>query len=146
MSLEDLTTNTALASAVRVLSLSADPEGRVYVSSWEHRSLPVWATQFHPEKNAYEWGDALHIPHSAGAVRVTQAFANYLVDAARRAGPGHGVSLADEAAGALDDLLIYNFAPVFTGAHGEGKHPFFDQAYVFKPWDESGGRVAAAER
>ena len=146
MSLQDLTANPSLASAVDVLSLSADPEGRVYVSSWEHARLPVWATQFHPEKNAYEWGDALHIPHSSGAVRVTQAFANFLVDAARRAGPGHGVSAEAEGRGALDDLLIYRYPPLFTGGHGPGAHPFFDQAYVFRPWREAGRVVAGRGR
>ena len=144
VSLESLVANKALAASVNVLSLSSDgTDGRVYVSSWEHRSLPVWATQFHPEKNAWEWGDAWHIPHERGAVlALSQGFANVLVDAARRAGPGHGPSLAEEAAGALDDFLIYNFPPAFTGRHDGPDTPFFDQAYVFKAWDDE-GRVAA---
>jgi gamma-glutamyl hydrolase len=138
VSLESLMASRPLAEAVDVLSLSADnTDGKVYVSSWEHRRAPVWATQFHPEKNAFEWGDALAIPHDGRAVvALTQAFANVFVDAARRAGPGHGVSLEAEGKGALDDLLIYNTPPVFTGRHDGPDPPFFDQAYVFGPWKE----------
>ena len=37
----------------------------------ESKLYPFTATQWHPEKNAFEWGDKLHIPHSRGAVEVT---------------------------------------------------------------------------
>lgn len=30
---------------------------------------PVSATQWHPEKNAFEWNRRTHIPHEPGAVR-----------------------------------------------------------------------------
>lgn len=39
----------------------------------ESKKYPYTATQWHPEKNAYEWGDKLHIPHSKGAIDVTYA-------------------------------------------------------------------------
>ena len=39
----------------------------------ESKRYPYTATQWHPEKNAYEWGDKLHIPHSRGAIEVTHA-------------------------------------------------------------------------
>jgi gamma-glutamyl hydrolase len=153
VSLESLVANPDLVDAVNVLSLSADAtDGKVYVSSWEHRALPVWATQFHPEKNAFEWGDSLNIPHAGEAVAaLSQAFANVFVDAARRAGPGHGVSLDAEAGGALDDLLIYNTPPVYTGRHDGPEPPFFDQVYLFAPWKEGegvreGGNGTAARR
>lgn len=148
VSLESLMANEKLAESVRVLSLSSDStDGKVYVSSWEHRTLPVWATQFHPEKNAWEWGDGLHIPHQGEAVvALSQGFANVFVDAARRAGPGHGVSLEEEGKGALDDFLIYGTPPTFTGRHDGPEAPFFDQVYEWGPWEEEerrkGGRVA----
>ena len=41
---------------------------------------PVTATQWHPEKNAFEWARDLDIPHDKGAIAVTQAVANFVVD------------------------------------------------------------------
>ena len=51
--------------------------------------LRVYATQFHPEKNLFEWGQAASgellqaIPHSHAAVAVSQYFANFFVDECR---------------------------------------------------------------
>ena len=44
---------------------------------------PVTATQWHPEKNAFEWARHLDIPHDKGAIAVTEAVANFIVDEAR---------------------------------------------------------------
>jgi gamma-glutamyl hydrolase len=78
-----------------------------------HAQYPVTATQWHPEKNAFEFPRHLHIPHSSQAVRLpskdsylsavqlwllrkstvrfcaaqvelTHAVAKFLVDSARR--------------------------------------------------------------
>lgn len=49
------------------------PWVQVYISTMESKKYPYTATQWHPEKNAYEWGDKLHIPHSKGAIDVTFA-------------------------------------------------------------------------
>ncbi len=45
---------------------------------------PVYATQWHPEKNAFEWASFLRIPHSPDAIEVTQEFANFFVSGARK--------------------------------------------------------------
>lgn len=43
--------------------------------------MPFYATQFHPEKNSFEWATRLKgIPHSKNAIRVGQYFANFFVD------------------------------------------------------------------
>ena len=45
---------------------------------------------------------------------------------------------------AEDDLLIYNYPPKFTGRHVKASdRPWLDQAYVFGPWEEGAGVVAA---
>ena len=145
VSLESLMGEPGLRDAVDVLSLSADPEGRVYVSSYEHRTLPFVATQWHPEKNAFEWGDKLHIPHASGAVAVTHAVAAFLGVHARASAHAPRDVLEE------DDALIYNHAVSFTGRHADaGDRPWLDQAYVLPPWKEwvrdhpprSGGRAA----
>ena len=44
---------------------------------------PVTATQWHPEKNAFEYARHLDIPHDKDAIAVTQAVANFVVDEVR---------------------------------------------------------------
>lgn len=148
-----------LKENVDVLSLSSDPEGRVYVSSMEHKSLPFSATQWHPEKNAYEWGDKLHIPHSEAAVEVTRALSKVFVAGARRNshvvtkkratrregeevenndgdGDAPAPAPADVDVVAEDELLIYNHPLTFTGRHRRQEdRPWLDEAYIFPPWE-----------
>lgn len=38
-----------------VLSYSHDKNGNVFVSMVEAKKYPIYAVQFHPEKNAFEW-------------------------------------------------------------------------------------------
>lgn len=131
ISLTSFEAEEKLRESVEVLSLSSDPEGRVYVSSMEHKTLPFSATQWHPEKNAFEWGDKLHIPHSEGAVEVTHAVGKFFIDGARRNSHGlNGDVLAK------DDLLIYNHPLTFTGRHEKREdRPWLDEAYIFPPWE-----------
>jgi gamma-glutamyl hydrolase len=123
---EDVAANERLSAFFKVLSLSLARDGRPYVSTMEARDYPVYATQWHPEKNAYEWTSTLSIPHSPDAVEVTQESANFFVGEARR--NSHAARDALEE----DDFLIYNWAPDFTGrakAHG-GEEMDFEQIYV----------------
>ena len=48
-----------------ILSLNADEDGLEFISSFEAKDFPIFGTQFHPEKNAYEWAPSRPgIPHS----------------------------------------------------------------------------------
>lgn len=123
---EDVAASERLSAFFKVLSLSIAKDGRPYISTMEARDYPVYATQWHPEKNAYEWTSSLKIPHSPDAVEVTQEAANFFVGEARRS--AHAARDALE----LDDFLIYNWAPDFTGRakeHG-GEEMDFEQIYV----------------
>lgn len=40
---------------------------------------PVYAVQWHPEKNNFVWTSKAHINHDASAVRVSQYFADFFV-------------------------------------------------------------------
>lgn len=44
----------------------------------------MYATQWHPEKNAFEWASFLRIPHSPEGIEVTQEMANFFVSEARK--------------------------------------------------------------
>lgn len=59
-----------------VLSTNSDSRGRPFVSTIEGKQYPVSASQWHPEKNNFEWGKIGKlgyeaIPHSEEAVSIT---------------------------------------------------------------------------
>ncbi len=60
--------NPPLGKFWKVLSLSLDKQGAAYISTMEGRAYPFTATQWHPEKNPFEWTPSLHIPHTFDAV------------------------------------------------------------------------------
>jgi hypothetical protein len=48
-----------------LLSVNHDLEGQEFVSTLEARDYPFFASQFHPEKNMFEWSPTHpSIPHS----------------------------------------------------------------------------------
>ncbi|OWM88576.1 gamma-glutamyl hydrolase 2-like isoform X2 [Punica granatum] len=111
--------NSDLSSFFKVLTTSADGENKVYVSTVQARSYPVTAFQWHPEKNAFEWGLSM-IPHSDDAIQVTQHVANFFVSEARK-------SLNRPSARKVLDNLIYNYSPTYCGRAGKG----YDEVYIF---------------
>ncbi|GAB4849328.1 Gamma-glutamyl hydrolase 2, variant 2 [Ancistrocladus abbreviatus] len=108
-----------LSSFFNVLTTSADEEDKVYVSTVQAQKYPVSAFQWHPEKNAFEWGLSM-IPHSEDAVQVTQHAANFLISEARK-------SSNRPPARAVLDNLIYNYSPTYCGKAGKG----YDEVYIF---------------
>ncbi|CAK9134155.1 unnamed protein product [Ilex paraguariensis] len=111
--------NVDLCSFFEVLTTSADENNEVYVSSVQAHSYPVTAFQWHPEKNAFEWGLSM-IPHSEDAVQVTQHVANFFVSEARK-------SLNRPPVRTVLDNLIYNYSPTYCGKAGKG----YDEVYIF---------------
>ncbi|CAI9088839.1 OLC1v1023282C1 [Oldenlandia corymbosa var. corymbosa] len=91
----------------------------VYVSTVMGQHYPVTGFQWHPGKNAFEWGLST-IPHSEDAVRVTQHVANFFVSEARKS------SNRPPAREVLDNL-IYNYTPTYGGKAGRG----YDEVYIF---------------
>lgn len=67
-------------------------------------------TQWHPEKNAFEWNPKEAIPHSAHAVSVMQWVANFFMSEARK-NDHHFESVEAET-----EALIYNYRTTFTNA------------------------------
>lgn len=65
--------NSDLREFYDVLSTNSDPvNGRVFVSSMEAKKYPVLATQWHPEKNNFEWLWPGAVPHSSNAIRLSE--------------------------------------------------------------------------
>lgn len=120
--------NAALDDFFDVLTLSRDRDDKVYVSTMEAKKYPISATQWHPEKNAFEWTLDEDIPHHPDAIEVTQEVANYVVGAARN---NHH---APRSRSEEEDLLIYNWHDGlrYSGKRQyEGEEVDFDEIYVF---------------
>ncbi|KAF2592061.1 hypothetical protein F2Q70_00045672, partial [Brassica cretica] len=111
--------NPSLSSFFDILTTSADKDGKTYVSTIRSKRYPVTAFQWHPEKNAFEWGSS-EIPHSEDAIQVTQHAANYLVSEARK-------SLNRPSSEKVLSNLIYNYKLTYSGYKGSGN----DEAYIF---------------
>ncbi|KAK3424523.1 hypothetical protein EUGRSUZ_F01296 [Eucalyptus grandis] len=116
---ERLMQSTDLTNFFKVLTTSMDGDNKVYVSTAQAHSYPVTAFQWHPEKNAFEWGLSM-IPHSDDAIQVTQHVANFFVSEARK-------STNRASARKVLDNLIYNYSPTYCGKAGKG----YDEVYIF---------------
>jgi len=80
---------------------------------------PIYGTQWHPEKNAFEWTRP-YIPHSPSAIKTTFYMAEFFVSEARK--NFHRFE-TEEGEG---KALIYNYSPVYTGIKSA-----FEQMYFF---------------
>ena len=81
---------------------------------------PFYGTQWHPEKNTFEWTTKEGINHSYHAVVIAQTAANFFVNEARKS--EHHFDSVDEEASAL----IYNYPVTYTGQSSN-----FEQIYFF---------------
>lgn len=114
--------NVELKSTLSMLSTNVDRNGKPFVSMVEGTNLPVYATQWHPEKNMFEWDQLENIPHTTAAVVAAMAPAQFFVNEARKNNRTFG-SLQE-----LQDALIYNYPVVYTGK----ADPSFQQSYFFE--------------
>ena len=125
----DYSKNPKLPNVVNILSTNRDRKGKEFISTVEGaKGLPVWATQFHPEKNIFEqtraipkhWWPYEQISHTRAAVAASQYMANFFVDQAR--GSSHRYETAEEEWKAL----VYQKTTTTSMAPG------FAQIYTFR--------------
>lgn len=81
------------------LSTNVDKGGLRFISTMEHKTLPIYATQWHPEANAHD-RDHVTVNHSHEAVQAMQYLAAFFVQEARDKGLGPGD------AGLLNDYIV----------------------------------------
>ncbi|XP_028401047.1 gamma-glutamyl hydrolase-like [Dendronephthya gigantea] len=93
----------------RVLSTNIGRKGTKFVSTMEGNKYPFYGSQWHPEKNPFEWTTALNIPHYAMSIEVTQYMSNFFVNQTRL--NRHKFKSIEEE----QTHLIYNYSPVYTG-------------------------------
>jgi len=106
------------------LSYNYDRNNLEYLSTIEAKNYPFIGTQFHPEKNIFEWAEKEpRIPHSRHAVHVSLYFATHFVNLARKS--TH--SFLDRES--LEKFLIYQYQPYFVGR--KEIDSTFEQVYLF---------------
>jgi gamma-glutamyl hydrolase len=111
-----------LSTRFTALSTNVDRNGKPFVSSMEGKGgLPIFATQFHPEKVPFEWNPTAATNHGFDSILANQLLALVFVNQTR----SNFRSFPDPQLEA--DSLIYQFNPLFTGL----VHPNFQQIYFF---------------
>merc|ERR1712150_290766 len=103
-----------------------DESGNDFVSTIEAYDYPIYGTQWHPEKNNFEFTTLYNgLPHSSEAVKASQYMANFFVDEARR-------SMHQFPSEKLEkNALIYNYQPVYSAVKYSGLLGHFEQIYLF---------------
>ncbi|XP_068438048.1 gamma-glutamyl hydrolase-like [Clinocottus analis] len=118
MTLSTHKTNEELSNFYKVISTNTDGTTE-FVSTIEAYDYPIYGTQWHPEKNAFEWRNS-YIPHSASAIKTGFYMAYFFVKEAKK--NFHRFESEEEE----QKALIYNYNPVQTRASS-----LFEQIYVF---------------
>ena len=115
--------NKNMTNFYNILSTSVDRNGIEFVSTMEGKHYPFFSTQWHPEKNSFEWNSTRNMSHVQKAIETTQYMSNIFVNKARLSQHKFKSQEKEEAA------LIYNYPPSYTGGY-----TIFEQVYFF---DES---------
>ena len=93
----------------------------------EHKKYPLYASQWHPEKNQFEWvvGKGVgNINHDWNAIQVGQYFGNFIVNEARK-NDQHFLNKTEE----TESLMYnYNHYKVYTGKERDAD---FEEIYKF---------------
>jgi len=79
-------THNNLQSFYTVLSTNLDRDGKEFVSTMEALRYPIYATQWHPERNQFEWDPQEPIEHSLLSIECVQYLANFFVEETRKNG------------------------------------------------------------
>ena len=110
------------------IAIGRDRAGAAFTAIVEgSNGAPLYGTQFHPEKAAFEWDPRLEIPRGADAVALGQSLANFFVERARRS--KREPSRAGGGRVSEDELVMANHAPTFVGKGGY-RGTEFDEVYA----------------
>lgn len=121
ISTETYSQDEQLKKFYNCLSTNRGKKGKEFVSTIEAYDYPFYGTQWHPEKNSFEWTLHETINHSEEAVAVTQYVADFFVNQARLS--GHRFPSKEEE----DAALIYHDNPIYC----KPELTHFEQCYIF---------------
>ncbi|XP_059139703.1 gamma-glutamyl hydrolase A-like isoform X2 [Physella acuta] len=98
----------------RLMSTSIGRDKQEFVSTFEAYKYPFYGVQWHPEKNIFIWANNQVIDHSFDAVKITQYFADFFVNEARKS--SHVYDSSDAEAHAVIENGMRVFVPNFNTA------------------------------
>ncbi|CAH0494004.1 unnamed protein product [Peronospora farinosa] len=116
----------SLTNFYTVLATNVDRQGVEFISAFEAKEYPVYAVQFHPETNSFEYGEYLDgtpyevIDHSREGIASGQYFANFFINEARK----NELRFKDPKV--ERKALIYNYQTSTV------TYPGFVESYIFK--------------
>merc|ERR1711924_25010 len=84
---EHFESTESLSDFFNMISTNNDRQGVNFVSTIEAFNYPIYGTQWHPEKNIFEWEKVDGAPyeainHSPSAIKIAQYVSNYFVEKA----------------------------------------------------------------
>jgi len=106
--------NRKLSEFYRLIATNADRKGLYSISVIEGKLYPIYAVQFHPERNAFEWDLQETASHTSHAIRSMQYLSNFFVDECRK--NFHRYESEKEE----NQALIYNYPVMYTGNDTSG--------------------------
>ncbi|KAI8794348.1 gamma-glutamyl hydrolase [Biomphalaria glabrata] len=109
---EDYKNIPVLNTFYQVLSTNVGRDNKEFVSTFEGFKYPFYGVQWHPEKNVFFWPDNQVINHDSNAIKVSQYFANFFVDEARKS--SHHFNSSDTEARAVIENALRVFVPNFN--------------------------------
>ena len=104
--------NENLRTNFTITSFTDNGNSTPYAASVEGTQMPVFGTQFHPEKPGFEWANKANINSSSQAVELQQYYANFFVNETRR----NNKTISNKF---IERLSIWNWKPFH----------FYDSAY-----------------
>jgi len=122
----------ALTEQFNILSTNKDRAGKEFVSTIENPKYPIFGSQWHPEKNTFEWqmqadGRPFEaINHDWDAIQVAQYTANFFVQQTRKNLRKFPTQASETAS------LIYNYRPWATPGDFVQKYFFPSDFTSFK--------------
>ena len=93
-----------------VISLSYDRQNQPFISTMEGNGLPIFSSQWHPEKPEFEWNPDEGIDHFLVAVVGMQTMSNFFVQECRKS--SHRFDSSD----LQMNSLIYQYNATYTEA------------------------------
>jgi hypothetical protein len=101
LNVDDWNNNALLQGNMTATAWSQDGAGVNMIAAFEHKTLPIYGTQFHSEKPTWEWANP-SITHHPDAITLGQSLSNFFVSEVRK---NLNVFNATE----YGWLLIYNY-------------------------------------
>lgn len=87
ISVKKFLSNPKLCEKLKIVQISKDKDGKWFCSGMEGRNLPIFISQYHPEKQAYQWSKTGEIRHNKDSVELSQHLASTFLSECRRYKP-----------------------------------------------------------